>query len=247
MRKSIGFLLVLIALAPAALAQSFPRITYYGGFAASRQEPNFGTFHISEGSDTFSFKPCVSEGADILGSSLQGALCDDRSFRGFEGSMQYNIARMWGIRTDFVMLTDKARSVDTFGDGADAHTDTNIIKDRTYLLTTGIEWGDNARASKWRPFAHAMIGAARQTSRDRQTSTGPFNFTLLDSTTSVALKIGAGIDVPLSHRVDIRLIEINYTPIFARARNTPGDADFEQRVNGKTAQNITFSAGIVWH
>jgi opacity protein-like surface antigen len=247
MRKSIGFLLVLVALAPAALAQSFPRVTYSGGLAASRQEPNFGTFYVTEDGETFSFKPCVSEGAGILGSSLQGALCGDRSFRGFEGSVQYNIARMWGVRTDFMMLTDEARSVDTFGDGADAHTDTNVIKDRTYLLTTGIEWGDNARVAKWRPFVHVMAGLARQTSRDRQTSTGPFNFTLHDSARSIALKIGAGIDVPLSHRVDIRLIEVNYTPVFARARNTPGDADFEQRVNGKTAQNITFSAGIVWH
>ena len=58
----------------------------------------------------------------------------------------------------------------------------------------------------WRPFAHVMAGAARQTSEDVQTSTGPFHFVIHDRATSLALKVGGGIDVRISPRVDLRVI-----------------------------------------
>jgi hypothetical protein len=120
------------------------------------------------------------------------------------------------------------------------------VNERTYLFLTGVQIGDNA-AGRWRPFAHALAGAARQTATDRQTSTGPFNFTIRDTVTSFAFKVGGGIDIAISPRVDVRLIEVNYVPIFARSRHTPGDADFDQSVKGKTAKNTTFSFGLVFH
>ena len=92
-----------------------------------------------------------------------------------------------------------------------------------------------------------MAGVARQTQEDVQTSTGDFAFALHDRPTSLTLKAGGGIDVRLSPRFDLRVIEIDYEPIFAKDRHTPVQGFFDQRVKGKTAQNITFSAGIVWH
>lgn len=101
----------------------------------------------------------------------------------------------------------------------------------------------------WRPYAHVMAGVARLIEDDTETSTGPFEFVLKDHTTSLALKIGGGIDVRISPRVDLRVIEIDYQPIFAKDRRTPvtGQFVFDQTVKGKTAQNVTFSVGIVWH
>jgi hypothetical protein len=111
---------------------------------------------------------------------------------------------------------------------------------------TGIELADNA-AMRWRPFAHVMAGLARQTSHDVQTSTGPFDFELRDNVTSFAMKIGGGIDLPVNSRLDVRVIEIDYTPVFARSRHVPGNADFDQSVKGRTAQNVTFGFGLVLH
>jgi hypothetical protein len=96
----------------------------------------------------------------------------------------------------------------------------------------------------------SVTGRIRPVARsqeDVQTSTGPFDFAIHDRTTSLALKIGGGIDVRLSPRFDLRLIEVDYDPVFARDRRTPVIGFFDQRVKGKTAQNITLSAGIVWH
>lgn len=238
-------LLVVLALAIPAAAQSYPKVTVYGGYAHALQKPNSGTFIVSEGGDSFSFEPCAADGADVLGASLQHALCSRRDFHGFETSVNYNFSRTWSLRTDVSALWGKTRSVDTFDDNG-GHTDTNVIKDRTLLAVTGLELGDNA-ALRWRPYAHALVGIARQTSDDTQTSTGPFNFGLRDSVTSFAMKVGGGIDIPISSRVDLRAIEVDYTPIFAGSRNDSGNADFDQRVKGKRANNVTFSFGIVVH
>ena len=244
-RFSLVFLAVLALAIPAA-AQSYPKVTVYGGFAHALQKPNSGTFIVSEGGDSFSFEPCAAEGTDVLGASLQHALCSRRDFHGFETSVNYNFSRTLSLRTDVSALWGKTRSVDTFGDGADMHTDTNLIKDRTLLAVTGLEIGDNA-SRRWRPYAHALVGIARQTSNDTQTSTGPFDFQLRDSVTSFAMKVGGGIDFPISSRVDLRAIEVDYTPIFAGSRNDSGNADFDQRVKGKRANNVTFSFGLVVH
>jgi len=246
MRKITPFLLTLTFFASAALAQTYPKVTYYGGLAHALQHPNSGTLEVSEGGESFSFEPCTAEGADVLGPNLQHSLCSRRDFHGFDTSVKYNLSRTLGIRTDVSVLWGKTRAVDTFGDGAEQHIDTNIIRDRTVLAVAGLEWGDNA-ASRWRPFAHVLAGIARQRSDDSQTSTGPFEFSLHDNVTSFAMKIGAGVDIPVTSHVDVRAIEINYTPIFAGGRHVPGNADFDQSVKGRTAQNVTFSFGLVVH
>lgn len=244
MRKTVQFLLTILAIAVPAAAQSYPKWTIYGGLAHALQKPNSGTFDVSEGGDTFSFQPCAADSADILGPHLQNVLCSRRDFHGFDASFKYNVSRMWGVRTDVSALYNKSQAADTFGEGADAHTDTNVFHDRTLLLLSGIEIGDNA-AARWRPFAHVLAGVARQRSIDTQTSTGPFDFELRDSVTSFAMKVGGGIDLPVSSHVAVRLIEVDYTPIFARSRHDAGNADFDQSVKGKTAKNVTFSFGIV--
>lgn len=63
-----------------------------------------------------------------------------------------------------------------------------------------------------------------------------------------ALSVGGGLDVNLTPRVDLRLIEVDYVPVFGRDRNTPTvNADFDQRVKGRTAKNVTFGFGLVFH
>lgn len=40
----------------------------------------------------------------------------------------------------------------------------------------------------------------------------------------------------------------HYVPVFGRDRTTPTvNADFDQRVKGRTAKNVNFSFGIVMH
>ncbi len=219
-------------------------IEWFAGISHARQKPNSGNFIVSEGGETFEFTPCDADGKEIVGAHLSRVFCKQADFHGFNVGGKYNLTRNTGIRADFSAYFNKDRAVDTFGEGAEAHTDTNVFKERTYVLVAGPELAfDNGQ---WRPYIHVLGGFARQTSDDTQTSTGPFNFALHDRTTSLALKAGGGIDVRVTPKLDLRVIEVDYNPIFARDRHTPGNADFDQRVKGKTAGNVTVSIGLVW-
>jgi len=246
-RRITLYLTFTLLFATVAMAQDYPAIEVYAGLARARQEPNFGTLRISEHGEQFALEPCGADAAEILGPNLQKIFCDRRDFHGFDTSVKYNLSRWIGVRGDFSMFMNEDRATDAFGEGAERHVDTNVFKERTYLLAGGIQVGDNSTGSRFRPFAHALVGVARQTSKDEQTSVGGIEFRIRDTATSFTFKVGAGLDVPVSNRVSVRLIEANYVPIFARDRHTPGTAPFDQSVAGRTAKNVTFSFGIVVH
>jgi opacity protein-like surface antigen len=245
MIRRFWFLVILILVsAPAAFAQrDYHRWEVAGTFVYAKQEPNSGEQTSVEGTDSFSFQPCTPDGADVLGHDLQGIFCLRRGFKGFNGSATYNFKKYVGVQGDITWLEKNDITVDDFGE----HVDTNRFKDHTFEVMGGVQIKNNDTAKRFKPFFHVLAGFARQTSRDVQTSTGPFNFTLNDSVTSFAMKIGGGADLRLGKRIDLRLIEINYNPIFAGGRHVPGNADFDLTLAGKRADNLTIGVGIVIH
>jgi len=64
-----------------------------------------------------------------------------------------------------------------------------------------------------RPFAHALFGVSlfHGFTADRRTSGNVFTF---DDASSFAMALGGGLDLRLSSRVDLRLIQADYTPTF---------------------------------
>lgn len=166
-----------------------------------------------------------------------------RGFKGFAGSAVYNFKRLVGVKGEVTYLYKNDVTVDDFG----THVDTSHLRDRTWEVLGGLQIKNNNKEIRFKPFFQALAGFARQTSKDVQTSTGPFNFTLDDRVTSFAMKIGGGADLRISERIDLRLFEINYNPIFARDRHVPGNADFDLSLAGKRADNLTLGVGIVIH
>src|SRR4029079_13026559 len=96
MRK---LLFILPFLASAALAQSYPKVTYYGGLAHALQRPNSGPYVGPEGGEAFAFEPCGADGADILAANLQHSLCSRRDFHGADASIKYNVSRYLAVGT----------------------------------------------------------------------------------------------------------------------------------------------------
>ena len=233
-----------------ACAQTdYHRVELFGGYSHARMEATSGQQDVAEGGDTFSFAPCTTEGADVLGSNLQRLYCTRRGFNGFDASVTFNPRRHIGIKADVTGYFKSDQFADRFtGPGFD-HTDTNTTRERTFNILGGVQFKDNAQEKKIKPFAHALVGLAHQTVRDVQTSTGTggINFTLHDAVTSFALKLGGGLDVRLNRRVDLRVFEFDYNPIFARGRDVTGDAPFTVHVAGRRADNFTFSVGLVFH
>jgi opacity protein-like surface antigen len=250
MRKILLSMLFISACAAAAAAQTggdYNKVEFYGGYSDARVAPNSGTQTVSEGGDSFTFEPCTPDGAGILGSNFQRKVCDRRGFNGFDTSVTYNVSRYFGIKGDLSGHFKTETFTDHFTDSG-GHTDTNRVTDRLWQFLGGIQIKDNrAEGKRLKPFAHALFGAARQTSHDVQTSTGGSNFTLDDNTTSFAMKLGGGLDVRLSRRVDLRLFEFDYNPIFARDRNVAGNAEFTLHVAGRRSDTYTFGFGIAFH
>lgn len=232
MRKILLSMLFISACAGGAAAQGagdYNKVEFYGGYSHARVGPNSGTQTVTEGGQSFTFEPCTPDGAAILGSDFQRNICDRRGFNGFDASVAYNLSRYFGIKANVTGHFKTETFVDHFADSG-GHTDTNRVTDRTWQFLAGVQVKDNrAEGKRLKPFAHALFGAARQSSHDVQTSTGGTNFTLDDRPTSFAMKLGGGLDVRLSRRVDLRVFEFDYNPVFARDRDVPGNAAFTLR------------------
>ena len=64
-----------------------------------------------------------------------------------------------------------------------------------------------------RPFAHALFGASlfRGFTSDIRPAGNVYTF---DDATSLAMALGGGLDLRVNKRIDVRLIQFDYTPTF---------------------------------
>ncbi|HEX7996965.1 MAG TPA: outer membrane beta-barrel protein [Pyrinomonadaceae bacterium] len=158
-------------------------------------------------------------------------LTDRRGFNGFDTSITGNVSRYVGLKGNF---TGHFKS-DSFTDGLD----TINTKERIYNFLGGVQIKDNSKTTRFKPFAHFLAGGAHQSI---EFSSPGFSETFKLDDTSFALKAGAGLDIRVHDRVDLRVIEFNYNPIFI------GDRDFEGiTIQGQTQHNFTIGFGITIH
>jgi opacity protein-like surface antigen len=244
--------LCILASASAALAQAssdYHKVEVYGGFSLGRIESNINSLSFTAGGMTQTYSNlCSAATGDQLGPNSQKFFCQRRSFNGFDGSVTYNVSRYIGIKGDFTGHFKTDRFVDVFAPpGA---TQTESTKERLYNFLGGIQIKDNRKDKRVKPFGHVLAGIARYTARQQQTIDifPQFNFVANDRETSFAMKVGGGLDVRVSRRVDVRLIEVDYNPVFAGDRPwTSVSGPFTFSVTGRTAHNFTIGAGIVIH
>ncbi|MDQ3817611.1 MAG: outer membrane beta-barrel protein [Acidobacteriota bacterium] len=250
MRRLFLSILIVMASAPLALAQSSTdsnRLEVYGGYSLGRVESNTrGQNVLISGDGTLQLADmCSSSSTEALGQNFQKFYCTRRSFNGFDTSVAYNLSKYFGIKAD---VTGHFKS-DQFVDTSEGVTVTVSTRERLYNFLGGLQVKNNSKTARFKPFAHALIGAAHYTSRIQQTApVAVFALTLEDKATSFAMKIGGGLDVRVNRHVDVRLIELDYNPMFAgdRALRTL-QGPFTVSSTGKTANNFTVGFGIVIH
>ena len=189
---------------------------------------------------------CNGEGAAAFGPNFTKLLCDRRSFNGFNTSVTYNVSRYIGIKTDFSAQFRRETNVDKF---SATHVDTSKVKDNKYSLFGGVQIKDNSTEKRIKPFAHALAGfvSERITGNDTSTNPGEGASTFTDKPNSFAVKLGGGIDVKLSKKIDLRVIEFDYVPIFAKTRDLTCTCGIGITPTAKRADNFTFGFGIVIH
>lgn len=135
---------------------------------------------------------------------------DSEGFNGVEGAVTGNFSRYIGVKGDYAFHYKKFDAPAPFEVNAKTHT-----------LVGGLQFKDNSKETKVKPFAHLMAGftAARVSGF------------VSDSETGFAGVIGAGVDIKISPRVDFRAIQLDYNPT---------------RLGGETQHNFRVGIGVVF-
>lgn len=247
--------LLLIACASPAFAQGssdYHKLEVYGGYSFGRFKSNTDTnsFVDPSGQKTTFTDLCSKETGDEIGPNFQNYFCKRRSFHGFDTSVTYNLTRYFGLKFDVTGHFKNEQFVDVFPTPGGNVTFTINTRERVYNFLGGVQLKDNSKEKRFKPFGHVLAGAARYRSRIRQSVDvfPDFNFAVEDAVTSFAMKVGGGLDLRISRRIDLRIVEFDYNPIFAGDRQfktIEGPLSFSS--TGKTAHNYTIGVGIVFH
>lgn len=196
MRYPLLLLIVLFVSAPAIFAQDqdYSDWEFYIGYAHER---------ANNGADRLD-----ARGVRILPSGAVARVdfvSEKVPYNGVMGEVVANVHRNWGLVTNFSATW---ANVDFF-DRLSGQT-FNASSAR-YTLLFGPRF--NARNSTpLIPFAHALFGISRYHANFKDNNT---RFSCPDTNeTAFAMGLGAGLDIKLNNRFDIRPIQVDYLPVF---------------------------------
>lgn len=121
---------------------------------------------------------------------------------GVNASITGNLSKYVGIKFD-VASYSKTTS-DTFG------TDPFSVKSRNTTFMGGVQFKNNLKDGPTvKPFAHILAGIAHQTLTSA-------DFDSDFSNNSFTMAFGAGLDIKVHKHVDIRVIQLDYNPVFRK-------------------------------
>jgi opacity protein-like surface antigen len=211
MRKLLFSAILIVSTASMAFAQStdYNKVEFYGGYSHNR----------------------VDTGIGDNDPDLSDIVSEREGFHGFNTSITGNVTRYVGLKFD---LAGHFKSK-TFPIGvASLDVDSSVFN-----FLGGVQLKDNSKETRFKPFAHALIGAARVRNKGEFSnnvcaavfpSPCPTNFT--DTDTGLAGAIGGGLDIRASERIDVRAVQFDYNPT---------------RVFDATQHNFRIGVGIVIH
>ena len=154
-------------------------------------------------------------------------------FHGFNASVTGNVQKSWGLKFDF-----STHSKDIFQDSD------ITVKLRTTQYLGGIQLKNNEKdGPRLKPFAHVLAGVANQNISCTgfcSGAEGTSSTSLSETENSFAMVFGGGLDVKVHKRVDIRVFQIDYNPIWFK-----GNTNLE--LDSRTQNNFRIGFGVVIH
>ncbi|MEO8573617.1 MAG: outer membrane beta-barrel protein [Pyrinomonadaceae bacterium] len=171
---------------------------------------------------------------------------------GFNGSVTYNFTRFIGAKFDVTLHTHGEDFQSLFVNplrtspegGTPSVNGTFKTSQSVYQYMGGIQIKDNEKeGSRFRPFAHILLGAAQQSFSVDETAPTSSQLFKIDST-DLAMKFGGGADVNIGKHFAVRAIQFDWNPIFR------GDLDLGNgfgTANGVLQNNWLLTFGVVLH
>jgi opacity protein-like surface antigen len=143
-------------------------------------------------------------------------IVDEREgFHGVNLSAKGNVSRYVGLKADYAFH----RKSFQFGGVGGFDVDANL-----HTLVGGVEFKDNAKETRVKPFAHLMAGVGHSRVEVEAVD-------LTESNTGFSAVIGGGLDFRVSDRVDFRAVQFDYNPT---------------RLDGETQHNFRIGIGVVF-
>ena len=213
MFKTMLIATIVLACASIAAAQSndYKRFEFFGGYSHNR----------------------IDTGISDDDPELRDIIDEREGFHGFNTSVTGNLTRYFGVKFDFSgHFKNRTFPVPPVTSAVE-------VDSRVFNFLGGVQIKDNATEGTFKPFAHALVGAAHARNRVNFTEEGciaifpspcPADFTA--SETGFAGAFGGGIDIRVNNRVDIRAIQFDYNPT---------------RLFDSTQHNFRIGVGIVIH
>lgn len=233
--------LCVLALATAgAKAQSYPRFEAYAGWSPSLVGDLVLENTLANGAK--------SDNADSAGAA---------AFQGFGLSAAWNFTRWWGAVLDFsaAFQAGKTAYPGTLWQSSfpviipAIRTDT---RQRYLAFLAGVRCKDNASDALLIPFGHVLVGMATQTlavdgSDGGDGGEGEMAEGFYGEATSPGFMaaLGAGLDVRVHRHVDLRLLQIDYTPVLRLERDLVGRGDTRRGMTSR--QDIKVKGGFSNH
>jgi len=172
----------------------------------------------------------VDTGLDS-GSTAADFFRDRQTFHGFEASGG-------GVKGDISGTYNGSRFTGNFDVGGSPATVSFDTDSSLYNFLGGVQIKDNSRSGRFKPFAHALVGAGHARTKFSDFTCAPGNlctaiFVPDESTsgTGFAGAFGGGLDIRLNDKFQIRAFQVDYNPV---------------RIEGNTQHNVRFGAGIVF-
>lgn len=144
------------------------------------------------------------------------------ALNGFEVSYVRNVSRYFGIKGDFSAAVRKQES--TIGvDAGGTITQVNFrTNNQLYNFLGGVQVKDNATKSRFKPFAHALVGVAYSKSSTTSDNCPPSATTCNVNIVQFrepgfAGAFGGGLDIKINDRIDFRAIQVDYNPVYSRS------------------------------
>lgn len=162
------------------------------------------------------------------------------SLRGVNAQFTYNFHKYVGAKFDYSLMTQR-----------EDYVSPNVNLEAKYKnnqFLGGVQFKNNLNdGPRWKPFGHIMAGVANQKYNLHGTAllgTPPTVNTISasPSTNNFAMVFGAGLDVRVHKNIDIRLVQVDYNPVFFGDQNI-GPYHFD----GTTQNNMRISFGVAFH
>jgi len=156
------------------------------------------------------------------------AFAGRQTLNGFNVSATGYLTKGFGLTGDFSGHFKTHSIPDPLGGNIDTKIRVfNILGGPQYKFT------NNSRVT---PFVRILAGVAHTRARLEFPS---LNSTETLSSTDFALAIGGGVDIRVNDRIDLRVFQADYNPIFLSDRNELG-------FGNTRADNVRFSFGVVF-